>query len=234
MADDRDRDAGAATAASPPISPSRKGRRKRRDRRHPGDFRGQRGHPPQMRPSGPSLGYLAVAPDLFWRLEPGVELDPDVPDAVPAGARPDAAFDQDQGIADIEATIRDARAAAARGRQGRLRRLLPGRPARLHDRGAHRHRRQRRLLRRRPRGAARREARHRPPADAAHRRRRPFRHARQAGADPRGARRPSQGDDPRLSRRGSRLRRRDGQRRSEEAARLADSRTEAFFAEHVG
>ncbi|MEC8771383.1 MAG: dienelactone hydrolase family protein, partial [Pseudomonadota bacterium] len=23
-------------------------------------------------------GYLAIAPDLFWRLEPGVELDPDV------------------------------------------------------------------------------------------------------------------------------------------------------------
>ena len=23
-------------------------------------------------------GYLAMAPDLFWRLEPGVELDPDV------------------------------------------------------------------------------------------------------------------------------------------------------------
>ena len=23
-------------------------------------------------------GYLAVAPDLFWRLEPGIELDPDL------------------------------------------------------------------------------------------------------------------------------------------------------------
>ena len=28
-----------------------------------------------------ALGYLGVAPDLFWRLEPGVELDPDVPEA---------------------------------------------------------------------------------------------------------------------------------------------------------
>src|SRR3569623_2162937 len=25
-------------------------------------------------------GYLASAPDLFWRLEPGIELDPDIPD----------------------------------------------------------------------------------------------------------------------------------------------------------
>src|SRR3546814_19822896 len=25
-----------------------------------------------------NLGYLTLAPDLFWRLKPGVELDPDV------------------------------------------------------------------------------------------------------------------------------------------------------------
>ena len=23
-------------------------------------------------------GYLAVAPDLFWRMQPGIELDPDI------------------------------------------------------------------------------------------------------------------------------------------------------------
>ena len=27
-----------------------------------------------------SIGYLAVAPDVFWRQEPGIELDPDVPE----------------------------------------------------------------------------------------------------------------------------------------------------------
>ena len=25
-------------------------------------------------------GYAAIAPDLFWRLKPGVELDADIPD----------------------------------------------------------------------------------------------------------------------------------------------------------
>ena len=25
-------------------------------------------------------GYLAIAPDLFWRVEAGIELDPDIPE----------------------------------------------------------------------------------------------------------------------------------------------------------
>ena len=56
------------------------------------------------------LGYLAVAPDLFWRLQPGVELDPDVEDEFRQALDLMNRFDQDQGIADIEATIRAARA----------------------------------------------------------------------------------------------------------------------------
>lgn len=55
------------------------------------------------------LGYLALAPDLFWRLEPGVELDPDVPDQFQRALGLMNRFDQDQGIGDIEATIREAR-----------------------------------------------------------------------------------------------------------------------------
>jgi carboxymethylenebutenolidase len=55
------------------------------------------------------LGYLALAPDLFWRLEPGVELDPDVPDQFQRALGLMQRFDQDQGIADIEAVIREAR-----------------------------------------------------------------------------------------------------------------------------
>jgi carboxymethylenebutenolidase len=55
------------------------------------------------------LGYLSLAPDLFWRLEPGIELDPDVPDQFQKALGYLQKFDQDQGIEDIEATIREAR-----------------------------------------------------------------------------------------------------------------------------
>ena len=54
-------------------------------------------------------GYLALAPDLFWRLRPGVELDPDVPDQFQEALGLMGKFNQDQGIRDIEATIREAR-----------------------------------------------------------------------------------------------------------------------------
>lgn len=50
-------------------------------------------------------GYLAVAPDLFWRLEPGVELDPDIEPEFQRALDLMGKFDQDQGIRDIEATI---------------------------------------------------------------------------------------------------------------------------------
>jgi carboxymethylenebutenolidase len=50
-------------------------------------------------------GYLAVAPDLFWRLEPGIELDPDVEPEFKRALELMGKFDQDTGIRDIEATI---------------------------------------------------------------------------------------------------------------------------------
>ena len=61
------------------------------------------------------LGYLAVAPDLFWRLQPGVELDPDVEAEFRQALDLMNRFDQDQGIMDIEATIRAARARLPEG-----------------------------------------------------------------------------------------------------------------------
>ncbi len=55
-------------------------------------------------------GYLAIAPDLFWRLERGIELDPDIKPEFDRALELMGKFDQDKGIADIEATIRAARA----------------------------------------------------------------------------------------------------------------------------
>jgi carboxymethylenebutenolidase len=54
-------------------------------------------------------GYLAVAPDLFWRIAPGVQLNPDVPEELQRGLDLFGQFDQDAGIRDIEATIHATR-----------------------------------------------------------------------------------------------------------------------------
>lgn len=55
-------------------------------------------------------GYLAIAPDLFWRIAPGVELNPDIPEELQRGLDLFGQFDQDAGIRDIEATIYATRA----------------------------------------------------------------------------------------------------------------------------
>lgn len=52
-----------------------------------------------------SLGYLAIAPDLYWRINEGTDLDPDVEEELQAAFDLMNKFDQDQGIRDIEATI---------------------------------------------------------------------------------------------------------------------------------
>lgn len=55
-------------------------------------------------------GYLAIAPDLFWRIEPHIELDADVPEEMQQALAYIPKFNQDQGIRDLEATIKAARA----------------------------------------------------------------------------------------------------------------------------
>lgn len=74
-------------------------------------------------------GYLAIAPDLFWRLEPGIELDPDIPDQFQAALDWMGKFNQDAGISDIEATIRAARARVDGGKVGAVGYCLGGRLA---------------------------------------------------------------------------------------------------------
>ena len=73
-------------------------------------------------------GYVAIAPDLFWRLEPGIELDPDVPEEFQQALGWMGKFNQDAGVRDIEATIREARARSG-GKVGVVGYCLGGRLA---------------------------------------------------------------------------------------------------------
>lgn len=52
------------------------------------------------------LGYLALAPDIFWRFAPGVQLDPDVPEQMQEAFGYFGQYDPDKGIQDIEAAMR--------------------------------------------------------------------------------------------------------------------------------
>lgn len=74
-------------------------------------------------------GYLAVAPDLFWRIRPGIELDPDTPEQMQEGLSLYGQFDQEAAIRDIEATIRDTRAMVQGGKVGAVGYCLGGRLA---------------------------------------------------------------------------------------------------------
>lgn len=59
------------------------------------------------------LGYLAVAPDIFWRFAPGVELNPDVEEQLQEAFGYFGQYDPADGVYDIEATIRWARTQGA-------------------------------------------------------------------------------------------------------------------------
>lgn len=54
-------------------------------------------------------GYLAIAPDLFYRFEPGIELDPDIEPEFQRALDLFGKYDPDGGVRDIEATIRFVR-----------------------------------------------------------------------------------------------------------------------------
>lgn len=77
------------------------------------------------------LGYLAVAPDIFWRFAPGVELDPDVPEQLQEAFGYFQQYDADLGVQDIEATIRWIRGSAGVPKVGLVGYCLGGRMAYL-------------------------------------------------------------------------------------------------------
>ncbi|MBA4747084.1 MAG: dienelactone hydrolase family protein [Sphingopyxis sp.] len=58
-------------------------------------------------------GYLAIAPGIFWRFAPGVELNPDVEAEFQEALGYFGQYNADDGVKDIEATIRWARGQGA-------------------------------------------------------------------------------------------------------------------------
>lgn len=77
------------------------------------------------------LGYLAAAPDIFWRFAPGVELDADVDEQLQEAFGYFAQFDADLGVKDIEALIRYLRANDGTEKVGLVGYCLGGRMAYL-------------------------------------------------------------------------------------------------------
>lgn len=64
----------------------------------------------QMCDEWAAKGYVAFAPDLFWRIEPGIELSDHVEAELQRAFQLFGEFDVDKGILDIEASIRAVRA----------------------------------------------------------------------------------------------------------------------------
>ncbi len=74
-------------------------------------------------------GYLALAPDIFWRFAPGVELDPDVPEQLQQAFGYFQQYDGEDGVRDIEAAIHHLRRTEGAGKVGLVGYCLGGRLA---------------------------------------------------------------------------------------------------------
>jgi carboxymethylenebutenolidase len=76
------------------------------------------------------LGFIAVVPDLFWRLQPGVDLTDKTEAEWKAAFDYMNRFDQDLGVEDLKATLAFARALpGSNGRAGTMGYCLGGRLA---------------------------------------------------------------------------------------------------------
>jgi carboxymethylenebutenolidase len=75
-------------------------------------------------------GYVALAPDLYWRLKPGIELDSDREDEFKKGVGYMQRFDEALGVADLQASIAALRRhPACTGKVGSLGYCIGGRLA---------------------------------------------------------------------------------------------------------
>ena len=63
-------------------------------------------------------GYLAIAPDIFWRFAPGVELSPDIEAEFQQALDYFGQYDADDGVKDIEAAIHWLRSQGAKPGHG--------------------------------------------------------------------------------------------------------------------
>lgn len=77
------------------------------------------------------MGFIAVSPDLFWRQQPGVQLDPDAgQDQWDQAMKLMQGMDQDKAIEDLKATVAHARRMqGANGKVGTMGFCLGGRLA---------------------------------------------------------------------------------------------------------
>lgn len=74
-------------------------------------------------------GYLAIAPDLFFRMQPGLELDPDVESEFQEALEYFGKYNPDDGVNDIAATMQWARSQAGIAKVGCAGYCLGGRLA---------------------------------------------------------------------------------------------------------
>lgn len=74
-------------------------------------------------------GYLAIAPDIFWRFAPGTELDPDIEEEFRQAIANMQKYDPDDGVKDIEAAVRYCRGEEGLDKVGAVGFCLGGRLA---------------------------------------------------------------------------------------------------------